>query len=78
MSGPEPTSFQTLEVWGKIVYFLGVVQLSSLQITEYLFTHVYASTKSPSHILHPHIPLLLKAAPANRQTECAFFQFLAS
>lgn len=50
--------------------FLGAVQLSFLQILEWQFTDVYGSTKYPSHILHPHIPLLLKAAPAKRQTEC--------
>lgn len=50
--------------------FLGAVQLSFLQILEWQFTDVYGGTKYPSHILHPHIPLLLKAAPAKRQTEC--------
>lgn len=69
----EVTSFKTLDIWGEIVYFLCIVQFSSLQITEWLFTHTHASTKYPSHILHPHIFLLLKASPANKLNVSSFW-----
>lgn len=72
-----PPAFKHWRFGEKNVYFLGAVQLSSLQSLNGCLQYMPVK-KYPSLILHPHIPLLLKAAPANRQAEYAFFPFSAS